>query len=268
MTYRVPAGLFIMLSLTLTVAPLLAQGGPPLITDDPDTPGPGFWEINFLIQRERTRVDHSLEALADLNYGVGRRIQLKLEAPWVILREEGGERLTGPGNAVAGVKWRFLGEEALRLAWAIYPQYEFNLGSSSVQKGLVPEGHRFLLPSELTIEFHPVELNLEVGRVVASTGPDEWIYGVSTELGITQRVELLAEVHGEKPDGLVTELLLHGGIRLKAICQVTAMMGAGWAVSGDPQDRPRLLVSGGLQLNLPRRFHFSQLASLTIKQCQ
>src|SRR5437868_3985076 len=24
-----------------------AQGGPPLLTDDPDTPGPGFWEINL-----------------------------------------------------------------------------------------------------------------------------------------------------------------------------------------------------------------------------
>jgi hypothetical protein len=28
-------------------APAFAQGGPPLITDDPDTPGPGHWEINI-----------------------------------------------------------------------------------------------------------------------------------------------------------------------------------------------------------------------------
>jgi hypothetical protein len=26
---------------------LLAQGGPPLVTDDPDTPGDGRWEINL-----------------------------------------------------------------------------------------------------------------------------------------------------------------------------------------------------------------------------
>ena len=25
---------------------LFAQGGPPMLTDDPDTPGAGVWEIN------------------------------------------------------------------------------------------------------------------------------------------------------------------------------------------------------------------------------
>src|SRR5207248_738988 len=29
-----------------------AQGGPPLITDDPDTPGPGYWEINVAAERD------------------------------------------------------------------------------------------------------------------------------------------------------------------------------------------------------------------------
>src|SRR6185369_11733692 len=100
-----------VLSVTLAFAPLAAQGGPPLITDDPDTPGPGYWELNLLIQHERTETDRSDEPLLDLNYGVGRRVQLKLEAPWVILREDGGATLSGPGNAVAGVKWRFFGEE-------------------------------------------------------------------------------------------------------------------------------------------------------------
>jgi len=31
----------------LVPARAFGQGGPPLITDDPDTPGPGYWEINL-----------------------------------------------------------------------------------------------------------------------------------------------------------------------------------------------------------------------------
>ncbi len=37
---------FVLLALTLvTPERLSAQGGPPLLTDDPGTPGPGRWEI-------------------------------------------------------------------------------------------------------------------------------------------------------------------------------------------------------------------------------
>lgn len=257
-----------VLSVTLTFAPVVAQGGPPLITDDPDTPGPGHWELNLLIQHERTHTDRSDEPLIDLNYGVGRRIQLKLEAPWVIQREDGSQTLTGPGNAVAGVKWRFLGEEEQLVAWAIYPQYEFNVGSASVQKGLVPEGHRLSLPSELTLEIRRAEVNLEVARILVSGGTDEWVYGLATELGLMRRVEFLAEVHGERPDGMATELLLHGGARIKLGCQVTLMVGGGWAVAGNPDDRPRLLLSSGVQLNLPGRFDFSPKRSLAATQCK
>ena len=32
----------------------LAQGGPPMITDDPDTPGPGYREINLAGLKAKT----------------------------------------------------------------------------------------------------------------------------------------------------------------------------------------------------------------------
>jgi hypothetical protein len=89
-----------------------AQGGPPLITDDPDTPGPGYWEINVVSILEKSRLERRLEGpLADINYGVGRRIQLKFEMPWLSVRETGMPVEAGPGNALLGVKWRFLGQE-------------------------------------------------------------------------------------------------------------------------------------------------------------
>ena len=39
----------------LFATPAYAQGGPPLITDDPGTPGNGKWEINIPFTFERTR---------------------------------------------------------------------------------------------------------------------------------------------------------------------------------------------------------------------
>ena len=151
-----------MLALALLApATARAQGGPPLITDDPDTPGPGHWEINLAASRETNQSGTTVESLADINVGVGRRLQLKLEAPWAAFSPVGSARVSGPGDAIAGVKWRFLGEEGQRISWAVYPQYQFNLSSASAQKGLVSKGHRLLLATELTLEIHRAELNLD-----------------------------------------------------------------------------------------------------------
>lgn len=37
---------------------LFAQGGPPMLTDDPETPGAGAWEINMAYTEQRTSQDH------------------------------------------------------------------------------------------------------------------------------------------------------------------------------------------------------------------
>ena len=51
--------------------PLALGAGPPLETDDPDTPGPNRWEIN-LSSPFATRDDTWLfQPLLDINYGVG-----------------------------------------------------------------------------------------------------------------------------------------------------------------------------------------------------
>jgi hypothetical protein len=53
------------------------QGGPPMITDDPGTPGNGKWENNLAIIFEHRLNETSFDATEiDLNYGVGEHIQL------------------------------------------------------------------------------------------------------------------------------------------------------------------------------------------------
>ena len=71
-------------------APAWAQGGPPLVTDDPDTPGPGYWEINLSTFLEKRLHANTIETpRLDANYGVGQRIQLKFEVPWIRESDEG-----------------------------------------------------------------------------------------------------------------------------------------------------------------------------------
>lgn len=61
---------------------VIAQAGPPLLTDDPDTPGNRHWEINVawtLSQKETDRLFGI--PLIDINYGLGQRLQLRPKFP-------------------------------------------------------------------------------------------------------------------------------------------------------------------------------------------
>ena len=242
----------------LLPARMFGQGGPPLITDDPDTPGPGFWEINLAAIVARSLSERrTQQPLADINYGVGRRIQLKFEMPWLRVHDRGQRAATGPGNANYGVKWRFLGEEGKRLAWSIYPQLEVNSSKSMSNRGLVVEGPQFLLPTEFTVEMNHIEVNGELGRNVVRDGDDQWIYGVSTEIPVRRGLEILGELHGEQSSASPTELIVNVGARQKITRQIAAMTAVGTAAHGVRDDRTRFLLYAGLQFNLPGQYAFN-----------
>ena len=234
------------------------QGGPPLITDDPDTPGPGFWEINLATIVERSLLERRFEEpLADINYGLGRRIQLKFEIPWLRVREGGRTLGTGPGNAVYGVKWRFLGEEGKRVAWSTYPQLEVNSSNSMLEKDLVTEGPQLFLPTEFTFQVGHLELNGEIGRNFVHQHDDEWEYGLSTEIETHLGLELLGEVHGETMTDSPTELIVDVGGRQMITRHLRLLVAAGTAVHGSHEERARLRLYVGLQMNLPGRYRLS-----------
>src|SRR4051812_32549045 len=115
MILKNPSGLFpiipVALMLTFGANRLTAQGGPPMITDDPATVGNGNWEINLLPSIERTRAGRAYEAPnIDINYGVGKRIQLKFEVPFVVQQDAGSAARSGFGNSNVGVRYRFIDE--------------------------------------------------------------------------------------------------------------------------------------------------------------
>src|SRR5256886_10329040 len=234
------------------------KAGPPLITDDPDTPGPGYWEINIATLMEKTRAQRHVEApRVDLNYGVGRRIQMKFEMPWVALQDEEQRTETGAGNATVGVKWRFVGQEGERIAWSIYPELNFNTAHSSVTKGIVEGGPQFLMPTEITVEMFHLEINGVVGRNFVENGPGNWIFGLSTEGHVQPRLELLAELRGERVNNS-TGLITVGGGRLKLTSRMILLMAIGHSVRSLPEEGSRTYAYAGLQLNLPRQFTFER----------
>ncbi len=176
---------------------LHAEGSPPLITDDPGTPGDGHWEINVGLSTEKRPGSRSSELpLLDLNYGIGDRLQLKYEVPYLNVHEEGSPSLSGLGNSALGVKWRFYDAGEKGLSVSVYPQIEFNNpGSNSDDKGLVAQGAAFLLPFQFEKEIGPVTLIWQAGREFRSGG-DVWFYGVSVGHLVSEKVELAVELAG------------------------------------------------------------------------
>ena len=63
-----------------------ADAGPPFLSNDPGTPGNANWEIN--IAATQTTL-HGLSVWQlpqlDVNYGLGERIQLTAEIPYIVL---------------------------------------------------------------------------------------------------------------------------------------------------------------------------------------
>jgi hypothetical protein len=230
-----------------------AQGGPPMMTDDPGTPGHMRWEINFATLIESSPGERRVETpRVDLNYGVGPRIQLKFEIPVVRLRAEDRGLTTGIGDALVGVKWRFLGGEGTRLAWSIYPQFEFNMTEASIAKGIIEKGHALVMPTEVTLDLGRVQLNGEVGRVFSSNRTDTWMFGFAAGTHVLDRLELLGEVHGEQvPDG-PTDLFLTIGTRPQITETLTLLFAGGRTLRAPSGGGSQHYYYLGLQVNLPR----------------
>jgi hypothetical protein len=155
-----------------------AQGGPPMVTDDPDTPGDGNWEINLASLAQRSR-DGWLFTLpdVDINYGWGERLQLKLDTPWNE-RRENGVWTSGSGTTLIGVKWRFFDDEISNLAVSTYPQLGLHLDSATVARGLADPGRSVFLPVEASARLGPLDIDVEGGRNLQQLGDSQWVAGV------------------------------------------------------------------------------------------
>lgn len=225
-----------------------AQGGPPMITDDTETVPKGHWEINSAFTIERTTEGRLLGTpLLDINYGLSEHYQLKVEIPWLLLRQNGQPGVSGPGNVNIGVRWRFRDEKPHhRIALSMYPQVEFNTRSSSVNNGLVDKGPEFLMPLQIQTTIGKFGLNGDLGYRI-KRGRDGLTYGAVVGREFGERIELLAEIHAEGPVGGPdkTEVVGNLGIRLKLTKNASFIGSAGKSIRKGVD--PRFIGYVGIQ---------------------
>jgi hypothetical protein len=207
----------------LTIAVLVAavaqvafgQGGPPMITDDPGTPGNGKWENNFAIIFEHRPNETSIDVPEiDLNYGVGEHIQLTLQNAPVLLKRSGHGLIGGLGSTEAAVKWRFLDEATRGLDMSMFPRVIFNVVQSSVRRGVAEDGTRFQIPFQMAKTFGRWHADVEVGPRARTVGRSEWLYGIVCGFDLAKPTMLMAELHDESRMNFSRDVLtLNVGLR-------------------------------------------------------
>lgn len=239
-------------------AQVFAQGGPPLLTDDPGTPGNKNWEINIASTHFRSPGEREVQApLLDINYGLGDRIQLKYQVPYLFDSDKGAPYRSGLGNSLMGVKWRFF-QKGGEKGWNIstYPQLELNNPSFLAgPRGLVDRGPRFLLPLEIAKVVGPVEVNFEGGYWLNQDPSNERILGLALGHQFTRRFEGLAEIYDDVVLGGTarsTTLDIGGRYEFHKRLLILFTAGRGIIGSGRVNGQPSFIGYLGLQVQLTR----------------
>jgi len=238
--------------LLISPGPVRAQAGPPFLTNDPGTPGNANWEINVASMQTIARDVSSYQTpQIDMNFGLGDRIQLTYEVPYV-LQTSGNEPVqSGWGNGYPGVKWRFLDEGEGGWQMSIFPQMETAASRLAREKGIAEAGPRYLLPVEVAKTVGPLDLDFEAGYYVAGHGPKEHILGLVAGRSVTERFELYSEIYDDRADdALPHSTTLDLGGRYKLRRGIIALFMAGRSLNGFSDDQPQFIGYLGVQILL------------------
>ncbi|HVJ54330.1 MAG TPA: hypothetical protein VM689_17835 [Aliidongia sp.] len=107
-----------------------ALAGPPFVTDDPEPPDLGRWEVNYAVTNTVSKDGEAgMAPLVDANYGALPDLQLHIQPQMAYVRTPKGIQF-GPGDTEIGVKYRFVEED--EAGWvpmiSLYPLIELPTG--------------------------------------------------------------------------------------------------------------------------------------------
>ncbi|MGA8144244.1 MAG: hypothetical protein WB987_10180 [Candidatus Acidiferrales bacterium] len=236
----------------LTPLALRAQGGPPLLTNDAGTPGNGNWEINLGVM-PILRHNQNLYQVPqfDVNFGLGDRIQLTYEVPFVLQTNSEHSSQIGWSNALAGAKWRFYENDKSGWAISTFPQFEVAGPSGSVKNGVADGSTRFLLPVEITKTFSKISLDFEAGYFFAWDSHPERILGFAASRQFTPRLELIGEIYNDRAMGaLPHDTTFDAGGRYRLGKGFILLFMAGRSFSSNTSGQPNFMSYLGLQILL------------------
>jgi hypothetical protein len=199
--------------------------------------------------------EHGLRSLQmpqiDLNYGLGERVQLTFEIPYVIETTGNEPQHSGWGNAYPGLKWRFLDEGHDGWQASAFPQVQTGSSIWAQQRGIADPGPRLLLPLEASRTIGPVDIDVETGYYVPKNGPRERILGLVAGHSPTDRLELDAELYNDRASGGPPSFtVVDFGGRYRLSRSFLALFMAGRSVSGTAAGQPEFLGYLGIQILL------------------
>jgi hypothetical protein len=224
----------------------MAEGGPPLIGDDPGTPGNGHWEINIAYIGLRTPRQSTVETPhVDLNYGLGDHLQLKYEVGYLTGKQFDQQVMSGVNNSLFGVKWRFFDEETNGLDMSTYPQVGINTSHSLGRAGVIDSGTNVYLPLEAAKTFGKWELDAEAGYQFSDVEHNQFIGGFILGYKLTEKLELLGEVRATVDDNYRrTDIVLDGGARFAINDNIAIIAAAGRSIRTDAQSTTLYAYAG------------------------
>jgi hypothetical protein len=184
----------------------------------------------------------------DLNFGLGERIQLTYEIPYVVQTREGAPSASAWSNAYPGLKWRFYDEGEGGWQLSMFPQFQTSGSAAAQRAGIAVPGSRLLLPLEAARTLGPFSLNFEAGYY--AQGRPERLVGFVAGRSVSERLELDAELYndhvlGSSPD--VVTLDFGGRYQLRRGFILLFM--AGRSVTAPPHAR-LCLAEGGYEIIL------------------
>ena len=238
------------LLLSLFACRIYAQGGPPLITDDPGTPERGHWEINLAFTYAQTQHESDVNSpFADVNYGVLDNLKVSVQIPWEsTVSSDTGHHPSGLGGSLVGVKWRFLEEEKNKVSISIYPQLDFGWHSFKFSHDNESNQTHLLLPFEVAKKLGPIVTGFEYGIDLQNAHKPKDFAGVTLGHEFKERFEVLGEVR-ETSDQTLRQLnwIVNGGFSIKINKAISILGSVGTTIKRADKDQPRLFSYFGIQ---------------------
>ena len=176
-----------------------AEAGPPFVTDDPEVPPVGGWEINIPFTLNRSPGSTQMNApLLDMNYGLPQ-LQIEFDIPLAVSIDDRKGTNAGLGDLLYGIKWRFFDDEKTQTQIAIYPQMFAPTGNS--REGLGGGRPNYILPLLAERSWGKWTLYGNVGyRLQTALGEQNyWYAGSVLQRDVTERLSLGVELFGNTP---------------------------------------------------------------------
>lgn len=237
------------IGLLACLAGLAGAAAPAAATEDTDTPGAGKWEINLGVSATRSGStwEYGLPD-ADINYGLGERMQLLLGGTRTSLHEPGMPARSGTGSATVGLKWRLIDQEQAGFALGVFPQYSWNPSSSAERRGIVEPGRSLVLPLLLGVRRGDTGYYAEFGRTFESGGGNEWARGVKILHQCRENVECRVELQHEIVSATGHQTTASAGFKWALNDTYVVVAGIGRDVGRNRDGARGVIINLGLQI--------------------